>query len=469
MTRRSFLQAAGAAAAATAVAPAADLDWTKVEAETLEHFTALLKIDTSSPPGNETLVARYVQQVLERESIPVKFLAVEQNRGNVVARLKGSGSKPPILLMGHSDVVGVQREKWSVDPFAATRKDGYIYARGATDDKDNVVAGLMAMLLLKRQATPLERDVIFLAEAGEEGTVRVGIEFIVNQHWPEIECEFALAEGGSGLKRDGKPVFMSVSTSEKAARGIRLLAKGTAGHGSTPVVDNAVVRLANAVAKLGSFRTPIRLNETTRTYFQRLAEVTPPDKSAHYRAILDPRTAPEAERFLAVNEVWHHSMLRTSLTPTMLKAGFRSNVIPSEAEAYVDIRALPDENVDNLLRDVRAAIDDPAVEVVRSTTPPRPMSPPSPLNSAMYRTLESVQKRFYPGAVTIPSMLTAATDLAYLRGKGVHAYGIGPLIEERDQNVGGPHSDDERIEEKALHAFVRFQWEVVREIAAKAA
>jgi acetylornithine deacetylase/succinyl-diaminopimelate desuccinylase-like protein len=218
---------------------------------------------------------------------------------------------------------------------------------------------------------------------------------------------------------------------------------------------------------LASFRTPIRLNETTRAYFEKLAQVSPPEAAARYRAVLDPLTAPAAERHFAANEVWHHSMLRTSLTPTMLKAGFRSNVIPSEAEAYVDIRVLPDENVDNLLRDIRAVIGDPNVEVVRSKTPPRPMSAPSPLNSDMYRSLEAVQKRLYPGAITIPNMLTAATDMSYLRAKGVHAYGIGPVLEERDQDVGGPHTDNERVEEKALHAFVRYQWEVVLDIASR--
>jgi acetylornithine deacetylase/succinyl-diaminopimelate desuccinylase-like protein len=223
--------------------------------------------------------------------------------------------------------------------------------------------------------------------------------------------------------------------------------------------------LANAVAKLASFRTPIRLNETTRTYFERLAQVTTPESSARYRALLDPATSSDAEQYLAANEVWNHSMLRTSITPTLLKAGFRSNVIPSEAEAYVDIRVLPDENVDKLLQDIRAAIADPNVQVVRSTTPPRPISPPSSLQSAMYRSLETVQKRLYPDAITIPNMSAGATDLSYLRAMGVQAYGIGPLLEERDQNSGGPHTDDERIEEKALYSFVRFQMESVLEIA----
>lgn len=466
MTRRTFLRSTAGAAAAYA-APSPAVDWARAESETLEHFTALLKINTTSPPGNETAAARYLQDILTREGISVQFFALEPNRGNLVARIRGSGAKPPILLLGHTDVVGVQREKWSVEPFAAVRKDGYIYGRGATDDKDNLVACLMNLLLLKRLAIPLDRDVIFLAESGEEGMVRVGIEFMVTEHWPEIECEYALGEGGGGVKRDGKPVYMGVSTSEKAARGLFLRASGTAGHGSTPNLDNAVVRLANAVAKVAAWRTPIRLNDTTRAYFEKLAQISPPEKAARYTGMVDPARAPGIDRYFAEHEILHHSMIRTSVSPTILKAGFRQNVIPSEAEAYLDVRALPDENIDAFMNQVRAVIGDPKVQVVRSSTPPRPMSPPSPIDSEMFHVLENVQKRVYPGAITIPDMLTAATDMSFLRAKGVKGYGIGPLWEEKDGGTGGPHSDDERIEEKSLFAFVRFQWETVLEIAAK--
>jgi len=182
--------AAGAVAARAAAAPP---DWTKVAPELLEHYQALLRIDTSSPPGNETAAAKYLQSVLEREGISARLLALEPDRANLVARLKGNGSRRPLLIMGHTDVVGVQREKWTVDPFAALRKDGYIYGRGAQDDKDNLASCLMLMLLLKRMDVQLDRDVIFLAEAGEEGTTRVGIDYVVREHWSEIEAEYALA------------------------------------------------------------------------------------------------------------------------------------------------------------------------------------------------------------------------------------------------------------------------------------
>jgi len=169
------------------------VDWDKLQPETLEHYTHVLRIDTSNPPGNETRVATYVKSVLEREGIPAQLFALDPARANVLARIKGNGSKKPILLMGHSDTVGVQRERWSMDPFAAIRKDGFIYGRGAQDDKDNLTAGLMLMLLLKRLDVKLDRDVIFLCEAGEEGTSQVGIDFMVEKHWDEIEAEYALA------------------------------------------------------------------------------------------------------------------------------------------------------------------------------------------------------------------------------------------------------------------------------------
>ena len=248
----------------------------QLNAETLRHFTALLRIDTSNPPGNETEAAKYLAGVLQREGIPVKLLALDPARANLVARIQGNGSARPIAILGHTDVVGVQRSKWSVDPFGALRKDGFIYARGAVDDKEIVTAGLMVMLLLQRQHVKLNRDVIFVAEAGEEGTPAVGIDFLVSRHWDEIAAEFALAEGGSAVAQGGKVRYVAVTTAEKVPRGVRLIARGPSGHASRPSPNNAVVRLASAVAKLADWRTPMRLNDTTRAYFERLASISPP-------------------------------------------------------------------------------------------------------------------------------------------------------------------------------------------------
>lgn len=221
-------------------------DWPRFDAETLTHFQALLRMDTSDPPGNERPAATYLREVLEREGIAVQLFELEPNRVNLVARVKGSGGKRPLLLMAHTDVVNVDPAKWTFPPFAAARDGGYVYGRGAVDDKDNVVASLMTLLLLKRMNVPLERDVIFLAEAGEEGTTRVGIQFMVERHFAAIDAEFCLAEGGGVTRQGGRVQFASAQTAEKIPRAIELAASGTSGHGSVPREDNAIVHLAAA-------------------------------------------------------------------------------------------------------------------------------------------------------------------------------------------------------------------------------
>lgn len=440
--------------------------WSEVHAQTIEHYTHLLRIDTTNPPGNETRAARYVKSVLDSEGIPAQLFALDPERANLVARLKGNGSKKPVLVMGHTDTVGVQREKWSVDPFGAIRKDGFIYGRGAQDDKDNLTASLMLMLLLKRMNVKLDRDVIFLAEAGEEGTSQVGIDFMVDRHWNEIDAEYALAEGGYVAARNGKVRFVEITTTEKVPRGIRLVAHGTAGHGSRPRPDNAVIHLAAAVAKFGSWQPPIRLNDTTRAYFERLATISPPEEAWRYTHITDRETAPEIERYFAEHELGHYSILRTTISPTMIKGGFRVNVIPAEAEAYLDVRALPDEDMDQLRDEIRRVIADPSVAVLTAARAVRPAGEASRIDTEMFRALERVQQRMFPGAITVPSMLTGATDMAQLRVRGVQAYGFGPIVDDSDSGLGGAHTDDERLAETSIQKLVEFLWYSVIEVAA---
>jgi acetylornithine deacetylase/succinyl-diaminopimelate desuccinylase-like protein len=442
------------------------VDWTKINPELLEHYSDLIRIDTSNPPGNETKAVNYVKAVLDRQGVPNQVFALQPDRANLVARLKGNGSKRPIIVMGHLDVVGVQREKWPVDPFAAVRKDGYIWGRGTLDDKDNLSTGMMLMVMLKRMNVPLDRDVIFVAEAGEEGTSSVGIGFLVEKHFDAIDAEYALAEGGGGSLLEGKVRYVNISTTEKVGRQTRLIAHGTAGHGSMPRLDNAVVRIADAVAKAGSWEPPMRLNDTTRTYFERLATVSTPEEADRYNHVADPQRSAAIQKYFAEKELSHYSMLRTSVVPTIIKAGFRQNVIPSEAEATLDIRALPDEDMTKFYEELRRVIHDPNVEVLATGLASRPSSPPSRLDSEMFHVLENAARQTYAGALTLPSMLTGATDMAQLRAKGVQSYGIGPVIDEKDRNSGGAHSDDERLLESSLYKFLEFQWNAVTEIAA---
>jgi acetylornithine deacetylase/succinyl-diaminopimelate desuccinylase-like protein len=242
--------------------------------------------ESTHPPGNETKVGEYLKKVLEAEGIPTRTFALESNRTNLVGRLKGNGTKRPILILAHTDVVAVQREKWPVDPFGAVLKDGYIWGRGTVDDKDVLTANLMVMLLLERSGIPMDRDVIFLAESGEEtNPTDVGIRFMMEQHFDEINAEFALTEGGSTTIENGRVTTVQIATTEKAPRRVRLVANGTSGHGSVPRIDNALTRLGGAVQKVGSWETPMRLNDTTRTYFEKLASIS---TAARYNGLLDP-------------------------------------------------------------------------------------------------------------------------------------------------------------------------------------
>src|SRR5262245_120062 len=223
------------------------IDWNREKAEILQHYRALVQIDSSSPPGNETRVVEYLKKVLDAEGIPSKTFALDPNRANLVARLKGNGTKRPLLILAHTDVVAVQREKWPVDPFGAEMKDGYIWGRGTIDDKDKLTAMLTTFILLKRIGAVLDRDVIFLAESGEEADpTGVGINFMVNQHFDEINAEFAITEGGGARLDNGKVAFVNIGTTEKVPKRARLVATGTSGHGSVPRVDNAVVHLGTA-------------------------------------------------------------------------------------------------------------------------------------------------------------------------------------------------------------------------------
>jgi acetylornithine deacetylase/succinyl-diaminopimelate desuccinylase-like protein len=441
------------------------IDWQGTEAETLKHFRALVQIDSSNPPGNETAVVKYLKQVFDAEGIENRVYALEPSRANIVARLRGSGAKRPVLIMAHSDVVGVQREKWPVDPFGAVLKDGYIWGRGTVDDKDKLVANLMTMLLLKRSGAKLDRDVVFLTEAGEEGETIVGIDYMVREHFDEIDAEFALTEGGSARLEQGKITLVAVATAEKLPRRVRLVVNGTSGHGSVPRTDNALVKLSAAVAKIGTWETPMRLNDTTRTYFERLANVSTPTRAARYKGLVDPAKTKQIQRYLAENEPTHYSMLRTSVVPTILKAGFRMNVIPSEAEATIDVRALPDENVEKFFEEMKKVINDPAVRIEQMSAGARTATPPSRIDNEMFQAIEAVSKRLYPGSTTLPTMLTGATDMAQLRAKGIQSYGLGPALEEQDSTNFGAHSDVERIPEQSLYRFTRFVGEIVSDIA----
>jgi len=467
-TRARALTLIALAVAGWVSMPGAQTPWNAaaIEQETMQHFQALLRLDTSSPPGNEIRAVDYLAQVLKREGIPYEVFAKDPQRPNLVARIKGNGKKRPILVMGHTDVVTVDPKKWTFPPFSATRDGGYVYGRGAVDDKDSVVAGLMLMLTLKRTGTALDRDVVFLAESGEEGAPEFGAQFMIDNHLAAIDAEYCFAEGGGVVRSGGQARQANVGTTEKEPRPIEVIARGAAGHGSVPRLDNAVVRLSDALAKIAAWVPPLQINETTVAYFRTLSPLVPPDVAARYRDVLNPnpKISGPADEWLLENEPQHWSMLHTSLVPTVIEGGYRYNVIPSEAKAIVDVRLHPEEDQKTFLDRVRAVVNDPRVEVRWYRDPYRPAGA-SRLNTEAFTVLQAQLKAHYNTAA-LPTMGTGATDMSQMRSKGLQCYGIGPAIDTEDAGKGfGAHSDQERILESELHRFVRFQYDVVMDLA----
>jgi acetylornithine deacetylase/succinyl-diaminopimelate desuccinylase-like protein len=408
--------------------------------------------------------------VLDREGIAYQVFAGDAKRANLVTRIKGNGKKKPILVMGHTDVVTIDPKKW-IDhgPFSADVAGGSIYGRGTVDDKDNLVASLMLVVLLKRTNASLDRDVIFLAESGEEGSPEVGAQFMIDKHFDAIDAEYCLAEGGGVTRVGGAVKYASVATTEKIPRAIELTARGPAGHGSIPLQNNALTHLSSAVAAAANWVPPIKLNETTAAYFKRLASISTPEEAERYRNVLspDPNVAGPADAFFRKEAPIYASMLRTSISPTMVNAGYRVNVIPSEVKATLDVRTTPDEDPDTFLEAVRKVINDPSVEVAWAARDTRPNAAPAKLDSEVFRSLENNLTKHY-SAVTLPTMLTGATDMAYLRAKGMQCYGIGPATDIEDGPKGfWAHSDQERILETEFQRYARFYFDVVREVAGR--
>ena len=447
-----FLCACVSSAQSTVLSPKQAAD------ETAKFLTDLIRIDTQDPPGNESKVANYIAAIFQREGIPYELLEMGPGRASILARLKGDGSKRPVMLLAHEDVVPVDRAHWSVDPFAAEMKGDVLYGRGASDDKSPLAAHIEVMLQLHRSHKTLTRDVIFLGEASEEADSEAGMGAIVARYWDKIACEFALNEGGAAEVVDGKVAYFGVATGEKVPRGVRLVAKGSSGHGSVPVLDNPVTHLAAAVAKLGTWETPMRLNDTTREFFAKLATISPPDQAALFRSLDDPAT----QRKLHAKLPQFYSMMHTSVVPTVMKAGFKSNVIPAEAEAQIDIRALPGEDINAFYAQMNKIVDDPSVTIIAGGAgESMPASPSSSIHTAMFDALSAAQQKILPGAITIPVMTTGATDSSFLRVKGVNAYGV--RVPRTFAENEGVHGNDERIE---LHYVAVYQ-QIVQEAVAQ--
>jgi len=390
-------------------------DTSAIAKEAQSWLADLIKINTTNPPGNEQLAAMYIAEILEKEGIKAEILDLTPGRSALVARLKSTAMADPskaLLLVAHMDVVGVEKPKWTVDPFAAVQKDGYLYGRGAIDDKGMLAANLAAFIALKRANPRLNRDVMFLATADEEQFGDASVKILIAKHWDKFAAGFALNEGGEVLLKNGKVQYVAVQASEKVPVNVTVIARGTSGHASMPTKDNAVVHLAAAVAKIGNYSAPVHFTTIVRRYFEQLAAIEDDEMGKWMRSLDAPDRGEHAQRVISdANPLWN-SMLRDSIAPTMLTAGVRANVIPGEARANLNIRLLPGDTIDVLLAELKKLVNDPQIRF--EIQPDAGLAaPPSSLENDFYATITKVAGREFSGAPVLPALMQqrAAQDI----------------------------------------------------------
>src|SRR6184192_2000181 len=446
------------------ISPVADA--TAVRREALVWLADLIKINTSNPPGNEQLAARYVAGVLQKEGIKPEILDLAPGRSAVVARLRSSVVPDPskaLLLVAHLDTVPVDRSRWTVDPFGAVIKDGYLYGRGAIDDKGMLAANLAVFIGLKRTNAHLNRDVIFLATADEEGSGDASIRTLIAKYWDKFAAGFAINEGGNVFMKNGKVQYIGVQASEKVSANVAVIARGTSGHASQPTKDNPVVHLAAAVAKIGNYSAPVHFTAIVRRYFEGLAPIEDDEIGKWMRSMDTPDRGEHAQRVISDASPLWNSMLRDTIAPTVLTAGVANNVIPAEARANLNVRLLPGDSVDALISELNKLVNDPQVRL--EVQPNAGLAaPPSSLESDFYGVITKVVTREFGAAPALPFQSTWLTDSAQLRLHNVQAYGLVPFPLTQD-DLKRMHGNDERIPLAAFDKGVDVLLKIVTEFA----
>lgn len=444
------------------------MDWPAAHEEALGHLQRLLRFDTTNPPGNELPLARYLETVLRTEGIETRLLEPHPGRAAVVARIRGSGRKRPVLLLAHMDVVGVERERWTVDPFAAEVRDGFIYGRGAIDDKGMLTTNLMTMLLLSRHLRSskgrLFRDVVFVATSDEEAGGEWGIGWLLRHHPKLLDAELALNEGGRIRMRAGKSLYAAVQTAEKISHVVTVTARGPAGHASVPLIDNAVARLGRAIAHIDAFHPPVRILPATRLFFSGLSSLWKNKSEARAMADVGSGLPDRVARGAAVlrRTPLFNAVLRAGISPTMVSGGVRHNVIPAEAQATLNVRTLPGESLDRLLAGLRRAVSDPFVQI--AATERGIDAPASSHKSPMFKAIAETIDELRPGLTTVPYLSTGATDSAHLRAAGVQAFGLLPFpLEPEDE--ARMHGHDERVSVESFDFGTRLVFGAVYRVA----
>lgn len=439
------------------------VDWDALQRETVQILSDYLKINSANPPGNELDGALFLQRILEHEGFEVRLLDTAEFRGrrgaNLYTRLRGNGTRKAIALVHHIDVVPADTRYWSVDPFAGAIQNGFVYGRGALDMKGQGIVQLMAMIALKRSGAPLTRDIVFIANPDEELGSTGAITFVERHGDLLRDVEFLITEGGNNSFRNGKLEYFGVGVAEKRTFWQHITVKGVPSHGSRPTKDNPVPRLVRALDRIASVETPLHATPGVRKFFRDISRNYQGEQRA-WLANIDSAIALPRARAWILGDVYWNAILRNTISLTGLQGSNKTNVIPAEASADIDIRLLPDADAPEFLATLKRIVNDTAVTWSNLLAPKAPLE--SPTDTDLFRAIERAARERNPEAFVTTPMLTGATDRPTYRALGLVTYGFDPFTVEAADSQRGVHGNDERLSVENVGFGVRFLYDVLR-------
>jgi acetylornithine deacetylase/succinyl-diaminopimelate desuccinylase-like protein len=446
-------------------APAQDKN-TEYQKIARDIFKELIEINSTSRFGS-TKAAEAMAARLRSAGFPesdIRVIGADEQHKNMVFRFRGNGKLKPVLFICHLDVVEALRQDWSVDPFTFLEKDGYYYGRGTTDVKNGDASLVADVIRLKKEGFIPNRDIIIALTADEEGGNANGVNWLITNHKDLIDADFCInPDGGGGDSKNGKPVTMAIQTSEKIYVSFRLEVKNNGGHSSLPVKDNAIYRLASGLTRLAKYDFPVRLNETTRNFFEKVSESESDNIKSDIRAILKNPSDTAAVRRLSDYSAYYNAMMRTTCVATIMNAGHAENALPQTAQAIVNCRMLPDDNSDNVMSVLKSVLADDHISVTRTYS--SFTAPVSPLRDDVTGPVSQISLSMWPGVNVTPVMSTGATDGKFLRRQGMPVYGISGMFGDMDDVRA--HGKDERIGVKEFNDGVEFMYRFIKALSSE--
>jgi len=441
------------------------VDWEKIKEEAVEILRHYIQIDTTNPPGKEMPGARYLQGLLEKEGLATTVLESQPDRGNLICTMKGTEDLPPLILLHHIDTVPAEAEKWKQSPLSGAVIDGEIWGRGAQDCKSLGVIELLAFLLLRREGFHPRREIVYMATADEETGGKWGVGWLFQNHPEKMKAQYVINEGGGVSFPVGQRNLYTCQTAEKGICWLKLTFRGKPGHGSVPHDDNCIVKMARAIEKISSYRSPLRPTLTTDNFIKGIAGEQSFPRSLFFQQLLNPFFSKLVEKRLPDPGLkgMVGAVLRNTFVPTVVQGGQKTNVIPSECSCQIDCRILPGvgpEMIKAEVRELLSGFKNFEVEVLQTSA-----ASESPAEDALYRTFEGTLKRLDPKSKMIPSMLTGATDSRFFREKGTVAYGFQPMgpTDNLSEYLSRVHGHDERISAESLLFGTRVLYEVLKD------